>query len=97
MEINFNKKIGNLELCPVTYLGGKKPDTLEICQWDKNDTRKWTILTFRYNMKEEYFYIEECGENDRTYLLNLLDEYGVGYIVSYPEYYKVITDYAEAN
>lgn len=62
MEINFNKKIGNLELCPITYLDGKKPDTLEICQWNEDDTRKWTILTFRYNMEEEYFYIEECGD-----------------------------------
>lgn len=39
----------------------------------------------------------ECGENNRMYLLNLLDEYGVGYIISYPEDYRVITDYAEAD
>lgn len=62
MEINFKKKIGNLELCPVTYLNGKKPDTLEICQWDKDDAYRWTILEFRYNEKEEYFYVEECGD-----------------------------------
>lgn len=39
----------------------------------------------------------ECGENNRMYLLNLLDEYGIGYIISYPEDYNVVTDYAETE
>lgn len=61
MEVNFRKKIGNLELCPNTYLNGKKSDSLEICQWDNDDRCKWTIATFEYDKKDEFYYIKECG------------------------------------
>ena len=59
MEINFKKKIGNLELCPVTYLNGKKPDTLEICQWDRDYSHKWQIGSFE--KADDCWEFRECG------------------------------------
>lgn len=60
MEINFRKRIKNLELCPNEYLDGKESDSLEICQWDETEKYKWTIASFEYNEKEDCFYIQEC-------------------------------------
>lgn len=60
MTINFKKKIGNLELCPNTYIGDKESDGLEICQWAEDSSHKWTIASFIYDKKEKTFYIKEC-------------------------------------
>lgn len=61
MNIDYRKRIKNLELCPNAYLNGKESDSLEICQWSEDGTFKWTIASFEYNEKEDYFYIKECG------------------------------------
>ena len=60
MEINFRKKIKNLELCPKQYLGDKESDSLNICQWSEDESYKWVIASFKYDEKEDFFYIEEC-------------------------------------
>lgn len=60
MKIDLQKRIGNLELCPVVYLNGKEPDTLEICQWAEDNTHKWTLLTFKYDEQDEIYSVKEC-------------------------------------
>ena len=62
MKIDLHKRIDNLELCPVTYLNGKEPDTLNIYQWAEDNTYKWTIVTFQYGNEGECYSIQECGD-----------------------------------
>lgn len=94
MNIDYRKRIKNLELCPNAYLNGKESDSLEICQWSEDGTFKWTIASFRYNKKEDCFYIEECCERLDDININWAD---FGYLVALGRRYLKLMKEAERN
>ena len=94
MKIDFKKKIGNLELCPNTYIDGRESDSLEICQWYDDDTYKWTIASFKYDKKEDCFNIEECCERLDDTNINWAD---LGYLVTLGRRYLKLMKEAEGK
>lgn len=56
-------KVGHLALGYKTFIGREaKEDEIEIYEWSKDFTSRWTIASFEYDEKEEIYNVVSCGD-----------------------------------
>lgn len=56
-------KIGQLALGYKTFIGREaKEDEIEIYEWSKDFSSRWTVASFKYNEKEEVYNVVSCGD-----------------------------------
>lgn len=56
-------RIGHLALGYQTFIDRKaKENEIEIYQWDKDYTSRWTVASFEYDEDEEVYTLVSCGD-----------------------------------
>lgn len=65
-------RIGHLALGYQTFIGREADkDEIEIYEWSKDFTSRWTIASFEYDEKEEVYNVVSCGDR-----LSRIDDWG---------------------
>lgn len=57
------KRIGNLSVCYKTFISKKANlNEIDICMWNKDFTRRWTIASFEFDEHGFCYDLVSCGD-----------------------------------